>query len=122
MSISVKLVCVYVRDQDAALAFYRDKLGFTVATDAPFGESGRWLEMAAPGGGPRVVLSLPQSPANVVGGFSNIIFTTDDIQKDYELLQNNGVEVTAPDVQPWGTFIIFTDLDGNQFVTGTTDD
>ena len=40
-------------DQDEAIAFYRDVLGFSLAADVPFGEGERWVEVAPPGGGRR---------------------------------------------------------------------
>ena len=50
-----------VADQDAALAFYTEKLGFEVRGDTPFGEHGemRWLEVAPPGSRTRLALNPP---------------------------------------------------------------
>ena len=44
-------VIIPVSDQDAAIAWYTEKLGFTVSADVPFGEGDRWVEVSPPGGG-----------------------------------------------------------------------
>src|SRR5262245_2878342 len=56
----IKFVGVPVRDQDRALAFYRDKLGFKVGTDQPFDGNQRWIEMRIPGAETGVVLFTPK--------------------------------------------------------------
>ena len=55
--------CSPVSDQDAALAFYTDKLGFEVRSDVPFGENDefRWLEVAPPGSTARLALNPPMN-------------------------------------------------------------
>ena len=52
----VKFVSVPVADQDRALAFYTDVLGFRLLTDQPFSEKQRWLELGIPGADTRIVL------------------------------------------------------------------
>ena len=53
---AVKFVSVYVSDQDRALAFYTQKLGFTVVTDQPMGPGARWIELRIPGAETGVVI------------------------------------------------------------------
>ncbi|MEW6129370.1 MAG: VOC family protein [Acidobacteriota bacterium] len=116
----VKIVSITVKDQDRALAFYTEKLGFKVVTDAPMGASGRWIEVATPAGDTRVALLLPHSEDDKVGGFSNVIFSSADVRKTYAELQERGVEfVEPPTEQSWGTYAVFVDVDGNRFVIGT---
>src|SRR4051794_36858637 len=59
-----------VADQDAARAFYTEKLGFEVRSDAPFGENGemRWLEVAPPGSRARLALNPPMGDQPGGGG------------------------------------------------------
>ena len=52
-------VMVPVSDQDAAIAFYTGKLGFSLAADVPFGDGDRWVEGAPPGGGRPEILRRP---------------------------------------------------------------
>ena len=112
----VKLVSIPVRDQQRAVQFYTTKLGFTVTTDAPFDGTQRWIELTLPGGGARVVLFTPPGAEQSIGGFSNIVFTSDDVERTYEELRSRGVEFAQPHKrEAWGTSSVFKDVDGNMF-------
>ena len=54
-------VIVPVMDQDEAIAFYTEKLGFSLAADTPYGEGDRWVEVAPPGGGAAIALVTPRA-------------------------------------------------------------
>jgi len=115
----VKFVGIPVKDQDRALAFYRDKLGFKVATDQPMGPGPgqRWIELRVGGAETRVVLFTPEGHEERVGSFFNGSFEADNVQKTYEELKAKGVEFTQePKTEPWGTAALFKDSEGNQFV------
>jgi len=117
---AVKFVSVYVSDQDAALAFYTQKLGFTVVTDQPMGPGARWIELKIPGAETGVVIVKPMMPEHRIGGFMNMSFVADDVQRTYDELSARGVEfVQPPKTEQWGTSAIFKDPDGNTFVLGT---
>ncbi|HXI04004.1 MAG TPA: VOC family protein [Candidatus Saccharimonadales bacterium] len=114
---SIKFTSIPVRDQDRALAFYTEKLGFTVATDQPFDGKQRWIELRIPGAETRLVLFTPPGQEDRVGTFSNVVFLADDVGKTWEEMSSRGVEfVQEPKKEPWGTSAIFRDADGNQFV------
>jgi predicted enzyme related to lactoylglutathione lyase len=67
-----------------------------------------------------VVLFTPPGHENRIGTFSNVTFTTDDIDRTHQELAARGVVFTAPPTkQPWGQFAKFQDVDGNQFVLST---
>src|SRR5581483_5455310 len=85
-----------VSDQDRALAFYTEKLGFAVATDQPFNAQQRWIELRIPGAPTGLVLFTPDGHEDRIGTFSSISFTTDDIQKTYRELSARGVEFSGP--------------------------
>jgi predicted enzyme related to lactoylglutathione lyase len=113
----VKFVSIPVSDQDRALAFYTEKLGFKVATDQQFNEKQRWIELKIPGAETGVVLFTPEGHENRIGSFFNGSFACDDAMKTYETLRARGVEFSGPpQKQPWGTYVTFKDPDGNQFV------
>ena len=117
MITSVKFVGVPVKDQSRALAFYREKLGFKVATDQPMGPGQRWIELRIGGAETRVVLFTPPGHEERVGTFFNGSFETDNVQKTFEELKAKGVEfVQEPKTESWGTSAIFKDSEGNQFV------
>ena len=116
----VKFVSIPVDDQDRALAFYTEKLGFKVVTDQPMGEGTRWIELRIPGADTGIVLFPPQGHEDRVGGFMNMAYSTDNVQKTYDELVARGVEfVQPPKTEAWGTSSIFKDSEGNQFVLGT---
>ncbi len=113
----VKFVSIPTRDQDKALAFYTEKLGFKVATDQPFNEKQRWIEMRIGGSETRFVLFTPDGHEDRIGGFFNGALASDNVEKTYEELKSRGVEFMGPPrKEPWGTFAMFKDIDGNQFV------
>lgn len=113
----VKFVSIPVTDQDRALAFYTQKLGFRVLTDQPFDGKQRWIELSITGAETAVVLFTPEGQESHIGTFSHATFYCDDAQKTYEALSARGVEFSGPpQKQPWGTFLKFQDPDGNQFV------
>lgn len=116
----IKFVSVPVRDQNRALNFYTEKLGFTIITDQPFDGNQRWIELRIPKADTRVVLYTPEGQEDRIGTFSPIVFACSDVEKTYEELKARGVAFDgAPEKQPWGTFVKFKDSEDNQFVIGT---
>jgi catechol 2,3-dioxygenase-like lactoylglutathione lyase family enzyme len=118
---AVKFVSIPVRNQDKALQFYTEALGFRVVTDQPMGPGAqRWIELRIPGADTGVVLFTPDGHEDRIGTFQGISFRVDDVAKTHEEMTRRGVEFSqGPTKQDWGTFAIFKDVDGNQFVLGT---
>jgi catechol 2,3-dioxygenase-like lactoylglutathione lyase family enzyme len=112
----VKFVSIPTTDQDRALAFYTEKLGFKVLTDQPFDEKQRWIELRIGSSETRFVLFTADEGPRPGGAF-NGAFACDSVERTYEELKARGVDfASAPERQPWGTFAVFKDPDGNQFV------
>ena len=112
----LKFVGVPTSDQDRALAFWTEKVGFRVATDQPMGAQ-RWIELTIPGAQTGIVLFTPEGQADRIGTFFNGSFGCDDVDYTYRQMSERGVEfVSPPEKQPWGTFAKFLDPDGNTFV------
>jgi catechol 2,3-dioxygenase-like lactoylglutathione lyase family enzyme len=122
---------IYVIDQEEALRFYRDILGFEVNTDMPMDDSGlRWLTLN-PKGQPDLELILAQVATGPMfdagtaeemramverGAFGIGVFETDDIKGDYERLSSQGVEfVSPPQERFYGIEAIVKDNSGNWF-------
>jgi catechol 2,3-dioxygenase-like lactoylglutathione lyase family enzyme len=100
----VKFVSVPVADQDRALDFYTEKLGFTIITDQPFDDKQRWIELRVPKAETRVVLFTTDDDKNRIGTFMNMSYACDDLQKTYEELRKRGVEFeNPPKKEHWGT-------------------
>jgi predicted enzyme related to lactoylglutathione lyase len=112
----IKFGSIPVRDQAHALAFYTEKLGFTILTDQPMGDQ-RWIELGIPGADSAVVLFTPKEHEDHVGTFSHISFWCDNAEKTYQELLKKGVQFEGPPQKmPWGTFVKFKDPDENLFL------
>ncbi len=130
----VSHVNVWVHDQDEALAFFTEKLGFEVREDVTLEQFGdyRWLTV-----GPAhqldldFILSLPGPPAmdaesaeqltglvarGAVSGGGTVIFASDDVRATYEDLSARGVEFTQPPMErSYGIDAAFRDPSGNAY-------
>jgi predicted enzyme related to lactoylglutathione lyase len=112
----IKFVSIPVADQDRALDFYTEKLGFTIITDQPFNDKQRWIELRVPKAETRVVLFTTDEDKGRIGTFMNVSYTCDDLQKTYEELKGRGVEFEQPPKkEPWGSYATFKDSEGNSF-------
>ena len=113
----VKFVSIPTSDQDRALAFWTEKLGLRIVTDQPMGPDKRWIELAIPGAETGIVLFTPDGHEDRIGSLFNGSFACDDVEYSFRQLKSRGVEFEEePQKQPWGTFAIFRDVDGNRFV------
>jgi predicted enzyme related to lactoylglutathione lyase len=121
---------LWVRDQDEALDFYTNKLGWELRSDATLPELGdfRWLTVGPPNQPDIsvVLMAIPGPPVMDVDtaaqvrdlmskGFAGTVFlTTEDCRADYEELRSRGVEFTeAPEERPYGIDAGFRDPSGN---------
>ena len=108
-------VIVPVSDQDRAVEFYTDKLGFEKRMDVPYGDGNRWVEVGPPGAPTSIALVPPREgePAGVETGIS---LTTDDADAVHADLRARGVD-TDPEVMRMGDpvppMFLFRDQDGN---------
>ena len=113
----IKFVSSPVADQNRALDFYTEKLGFTIITDQPFDEKQRWIELRVPKAETRVVLFTAEGEEKRIGTMMNLSYACEDIDTTYEELKGRGVEFDGPpEKQPWGTYAMFRDSEGNRFV------
>ena len=113
-------VTVLVRDQEQALHFYVNILGFEKIADDSFGPGMRWLVVAPKGQTqPQIVLNKAFDPEmeTRIGKLSGWVFHTDDCQATYADLETKGVKFTEkPTLHVWGVQALFEDPYGNQFV------
>jgi len=111
-------VMVPVSDQDAAIAFYTNTLGFSLVADVPFGAGDRWVEVAPPGGGAALALVPPRGEYQT-GRMTGIALSSADPRADHAELKAKDVDVDAELMGGDGTvplMFFFRDHDGNQLM------
>jgi catechol 2,3-dioxygenase-like lactoylglutathione lyase family enzyme len=112
----VGIVVVPVSDQERAIAFYVDTLGFEKRTDVPVGDGYRWVEVA-PVDAVTTIAIVPPPPGKPAGNVeTGIAFHTDDVDADHAEMQANGVDVDAEVSRmgdPVPPMFWFRDPDGN---------
>lgn len=111
-------VMVPVSDQDRALEFYTEKLGFEKRADIPFGRGDRWVEVAPAGADTTIALVLPREGESV-GIQTRVGFASDDVDADHAKLRERGVEADAEVMRmgdPVPPMFFFSDQDGNRYM------
>jgi catechol 2,3-dioxygenase-like lactoylglutathione lyase family enzyme len=118
-------VALVVRDYDEAIAFYTQKLGFTVVEDTYQPEQDkRWVIVAPAGssGGATLLLARASTAeqagfiGNQAGGRVFLFLGTDDFWRDYNRMVADGVRFVRPPTDaPYGTVAVFEDLYGNRW-------
>ena len=117
----MKFTGIPVRDQDRALNFYVNILGFTLQTDQPMGPGLRWIEVRPPKGETGIALFTPPGQEDRIGTFTGISMECDDVQKTYDELNAQGVQFEKPPrKESWGVMAILKDSEGNQIVLSTS--
>ena len=123
MKQKIGAVALVVRDYDEAIAFYTEKLGFSLLADTALGEGKRWVVVAPPGAEEsRLLLAQAASPAqeqrigNQTGGRVFLFLHTDDFWRDYQAMKARGVVfLEEPREEAYGTVVVFEDLYGNKW-------
>jgi catechol 2,3-dioxygenase-like lactoylglutathione lyase family enzyme len=119
----INLTSVLVDNQDKALSFYTDVLGFEKKTDIPLGEQHRWLTVVSPDDpdGTELVLepdahaaAKPFKAALVADGIPFTLFAVDDVHREFARLRALGVEFTREPAETGAvTTAVFDDTCGN---------
>lgn len=119
-------IVVIVSDQQKAVEFYSQKLGFEIKTDISF-VGIRWIEVAPKDSQSTISLMLPnvqmmsnegivEAAKKGIGTETGIWFYSDDMQSTYKELKNQGVDISQPEKQEWGGIMSkFKDQDGNSY-------
>jgi lactoylglutathione lyase len=112
----IKTVGIYVEDQQRAVDFYTQKLGFEVRRKESMGPKASWIEVAPPGAQACLVLYPKSMMTNWQEMKPSVVFHCSDIEATCRQLETNGVRITMPPTAlGWGMFAKFADLDGNEF-------
>jgi lactoylglutathione lyase len=111
----VRTIGINVADQDAAIDYYVDTLGFEKRMDAPISDTMRWIEVAPPGASTSLALNASEDPASV-GIDTGIRFTVPDAESEHAAMSERGVNVG--ELLRWEgvpPMFSFDDPDGNRF-------
>jgi len=117
----IALISLVVNDYDEAIAFYVGKLNFTLIEDTVMSETKRWVIVVPPGKGPTGLLLAKavndeqrSRVGNQTGGRVFLFLHTDDFDRDYQHMKEQGIEfVRGPVKEPYGMVAVFKDLYGN---------
>ena len=112
MDFKLELVPVPVTDVDRAKAFYVDQVGFNADVDAQVNESLRFVQLTPPGSACSIVIGTGITEM-APGSQRGLQVVVADIEAAREHLLGRGVEVGDVDKQDWGSFVYFSDPDGN---------
>ena len=121
MNQRIAQIALVVKDYDDALAFYTQKLNFTLIEDTRLSDTKRWVVIAPPGSdGCRLLLAKAANERQLAcvgsqtGGRVFLFLYTDDFQRDFKNMTSKGVNfVRPPSKEEYGTVAVFEDLYGN---------
>ena len=115
MDWKLELVAVPVSDVDRAKSFYTDKVGFTADHDHRVSDEVRFVQLTPRGSACSIALGqgLVGSPPGSAQGLQLVVADIDAARSE---LTERGVEVSEVQVFPWGSFVFFSDPDGNGWV------
>jgi predicted enzyme related to lactoylglutathione lyase len=112
MDWKLELVFVPVSDVDRAKSFYVDQVGFHADYDQQVNEALRFVQLTPPGSACSIAIGtglIDSAP----GSLRNLQIVVDDVEAARKQLAEHGVDASEVDVQEWGSFVTFSDPDGN---------
>ncbi|MER7512246.1 VOC family protein [Streptomyces lavendulae] len=118
MDVKLELVAVPVTDVDRAKAFY-ERIGFHADHDVTVSEEIRFVQLTPPGSACSIAIGKGLTRM-IPGSLDNMQVVVADIEEAYADLRGRGVEVTEIQDMPWGSFVYFSDPDGNGWAAQQT--
>jgi predicted enzyme related to lactoylglutathione lyase len=113
VDLRLELVQVPVSDVDRAKEFYVEKAGFNADHDHQVSDEVRFVQLTPPGSACSIAIGTGLGPAMAPGSVKGLQVVVDDIQAAHAELAGRGVEVSEIQEFPWGSFVFFSDPDGN---------
>jgi len=112
MDWKLELVIVPVSDPDRSIAFYRDQVGFHLDHDHTVSDDLRFVQLTPPGSACSIALGkgLIESAPGSLQGLQMVVSDAEAARAE---LVDRGVDATAVETHPWGSFTYFKDPDGN---------
>ncbi|MBA3449800.1 MAG: VOC family protein [Chloroflexia bacterium] len=115
MNMKRELVSVPVSDVDRAKAFYTHTIGFNADHDHQVNDALRFVQHTPPGSACSIAIGTGLTTMEP-GSIEGLRMVVADIEEPRAELAGRGAEVSEIDVQPWGSFVYFSDPDGNRWV------
>jgi catechol 2,3-dioxygenase-like lactoylglutathione lyase family enzyme len=115
MQMKLEVVHVPVTDVDRAKAFYTEQIGFNADHDHQVNEELRFVQLTPPGSACSIAIGTGLTEMQP-GSIEGLMMVVPDVQAARDELRRRGTEVSEIDVQPWGSFVYFSDPDGNSWV------
>jgi catechol 2,3-dioxygenase-like lactoylglutathione lyase family enzyme len=112
MDFKLELIAVPVSDVDRAKAFYVDQAGFVADHDHTVKDEIRFVQLTPPGSACSIAIGKGVTDA-VPGSVQGLQLVVDDVAAARKELLDRGVEVGEVQEFPWGSFVFFSDPDGN---------
>ncbi len=114
-------ITLYVENQEQAIEFWTKKVGFVVTFEQPMGPNMKWVEVSATENSETSFVLYDKNAMKAMNpntnvGHPSILLSTKEIEKAYEELKSNGVEVEDLQIMPYGKMFNFKDMDGNLFL------
>ena len=115
MQMKLEVVHVPVSDVDRAKAFYTEQIGFNADHDHQVNDELRFVQLTPPGSACSIAIGTGLTQMKP-GSIEGLMMVVPDVQAARDELVQRGTEVSEIDVQPWGSFVYFSDPDGNSWV------
>ncbi|TMF78680.1 MAG: glyoxalase [Chloroflexi bacterium] len=112
MDMKLELVAVPVTDVDRAKSFYVEQVGFRADHDQQVNDQLRFVQLTPPGSACSIVMGTGITEM-APGSQKGLQVVVEDVETVRQELNSRGVETGEVEVHPWGSFIYFTDPDGN---------
>jgi catechol 2,3-dioxygenase-like lactoylglutathione lyase family enzyme len=114
MDMRLELVPVPVTDVDRAKSFYVDKVGFHLDHDHQVNDQLRFVQLTPPGSACSIVMGIGVTEM-APGSQKGLQVVVDDVEAVRRELSGRGVKTSEVQVHPWGSFVFFSDPDGNSW-------
>jgi predicted enzyme related to lactoylglutathione lyase len=114
MDWKLELIAIPVSDVDRAKAFYVEQAGFVADHDHTVGDELRFVQLTPRGSACSIAIGKGLTDA-APGSVQGMQMVVADIQAAHAELTERGVEVSAVEEFPWGSFVFFSDPDGNKW-------
>jgi predicted enzyme related to lactoylglutathione lyase len=115
MQMKLEVLHVPVSDVDRAKAFYTEQIGFNADHDHQVNDELRFVQLTPPGSACSIAIGTGLTQMKP-GSIEGLMMVVADVQAARDELMQRGTEVSEIDVQPWGSFVYFSDPDGNAWV------